>query len=36
MHAAEVSGIYQQQLAKVKDVLSAPPVREEYEVSIAP
>jgi hypothetical protein len=30
------SGFYQQQVAKVKDVLSAPLVREEYEVSIAP
>ena len=36
MDAAEVSGFYQQQVAKVKDVLSAPLVREEYEVSIAP
>ena len=36
MKAAEASGFYQQQVAKVKDVLAAPPVREEYEVSIAP
>jgi heme-degrading monooxygenase HmoA len=36
MRAAEVSGFYQQQVAKVKDVLAAPPVREEYEVSLAP
>ena len=36
MNAAEVSGFYQQQVAKMKDVLAAPPVREEYEVSIAP
>ena len=36
MKAAEVSGFYQQQVAKVKDVLAAPPVREEYEVSLAP
>ncbi len=36
MRAAEVSGFYQQQVAKMKDVLAAPPVREEYEVSLAP
>ena len=36
MRAAEASGFYQQQVAKVKDALAAPPVREEYEVSIAP
>jgi heme-degrading monooxygenase HmoA len=36
MRAAEASGFYQQQVAKVKDTLAAPPVREEYEVSIAP
>jgi len=36
MNAAEISGFYQQQVAKVKDFLSAPPAREEYEVSIAP
>jgi len=36
MRAAEVSGFYQQQVAKVKDVIAAPPVREEYEVVLAP
>jgi heme-degrading monooxygenase HmoA len=36
MRAAEISGFYQQQVAKVKDVLAAPPVREEYEVVLAP
>jgi len=36
MNAAEVSGFYQQQVAKMKDVLAAPPVREEYEVSLVP
>jgi heme-degrading monooxygenase HmoA len=36
MRAAEVSGFYQQQVAKMKDVLAAPPVREEYEVRLAP
>ena len=36
MRAAELSGFYQQQVAKVKDVIAAPPVREEYEVSLAP
>jgi heme-degrading monooxygenase HmoA len=36
MRAAEVSGFYQQQVAKVKDSLAAAPVREEYEVSLAP
>jgi heme-degrading monooxygenase HmoA len=36
MRAAEVSGFYQQQVAKVKDVLAGPPVREEYEVRLAP
>ena len=36
MLAAEASGFYQQQVAKFKDVLSAPPVREDYEVSVHP
>jgi heme-degrading monooxygenase HmoA len=36
MKAAEASGFYQQQVAKMKDVVAAPPVREEYEVSLAP
>jgi heme-degrading monooxygenase HmoA len=36
MRAAELSGFYQQQVAKVKDVIGGPPVREEYEVSLAP
>ena len=36
MTAAEASGFYQQQVAKFKDVLSAVPVRESYEVSVHP
>jgi heme-degrading monooxygenase HmoA len=36
MRAAEASGFYQQQVAKVKDVLAATPVKEEYEVRLAP
>jgi heme-degrading monooxygenase HmoA len=36
MMAGETSGYYQQQVAKFKDILSTPPVREAYEVSIAP
>ena len=34
MMAGESSGYFQQQLAKFKDVFSAPPVREQYEVSV--
>ena len=34
MIAGESSGYFQQQLAKFKDVFSAPPVREQYEVSV--
>ena len=34
MTAGENSGYYQQQLAKFKDVFSAPPVREAYDVSV--
>jgi heme-degrading monooxygenase HmoA len=34
MTAGENSGYYQQQLAKFKDVLSAPTVREAYEVTV--
>ena len=34
MLAAEASGFYQQQVAKFKDVLAAPPVKENYEVSV--
>jgi heme-degrading monooxygenase HmoA len=36
MTAAEASGFYQQQVAKFKDVLAGPPVKEAYEVSVAP
>ena len=36
MRAAEASGFYMQQVAKVKDVLAAPPVKEEYEVRLVP
>ena len=32
--AGESSGFYQQQVAKFKDLLGAPPVREAYEVSV--
>ena len=35
MVAAEASGFYQQQVVKFKDVLSGPPVKENYEVSVA-
>ena len=34
MIAGESSGYYQQQLAKFKDVFGAPPVREQYEVTV--
>jgi heme-degrading monooxygenase HmoA len=34
MTAAETSGHYQQQLAKFKGVFAAPPVREDYKVSV--
>ena len=36
MTAGETSGFYQQQVAKFKDIVSGPTVREAYEVSIAP
>ena len=36
MTASETSGYYQQQVAKFKDLVGAPPAREGYEVSIAP
>ena len=36
MTAAETSGFYQQQVAKFKDILSTPTVREAYEVSVQP
>jgi heme-degrading monooxygenase HmoA len=36
MTAGESSGFYQQQVAKFKDVLSATPVREAYEVTVQP
>ena len=36
MTAGETSGYYQQQVAKFKAVLSAPPVREAYEVTVKP
>jgi len=36
MTAGEASGFYQQQVAKFKDILSAPPVREAYEVTVRP
>ena len=36
MKAGEKSGYYQQQVAKFKDFLSAPPVREIYEASVQP
>jgi heme-degrading monooxygenase HmoA len=34
MMAGENSGYYQQQVAKFKDLFSAPPVREAYEVTV--
>ena len=34
MKAGEASGYYQQNVAKFKDVLAAPPVREQYEVAL--
>ncbi len=36
MLAAEASGHYQQQVAKFKDALAAPPAREAYEVTVQP
>jgi len=36
MTAGESSGHYRQQLAKFKDIFAAPPVREDYEVSVQP
>lgn len=36
MAAGEASGFYQQQVAKFKDILSATPVREAYEVTVQP
>jgi heme-degrading monooxygenase HmoA len=36
MTAGENSGYYQQQVAKFKDILGAPPVREAYEVTVQP
>jgi heme-degrading monooxygenase HmoA len=34
MTAGESSGFYQKQVAKFKDVFGAPPVREQYEVTV--
>lgn len=34
MTATKTSGAYLQRVAMLKDVLAAPPVREDYEVSI--
>ena len=34
MTASKTSGHYQQQLAKFKDIFAAPPLREDYEVSV--
>jgi heme-degrading monooxygenase HmoA len=36
MRAGETGGYYQQQVAKFKDLLAAPPVREDYEVVLQP
>ena len=33
-NATEQSGFYQEQVAKFKDLFTAPPIREGYEVSI--
>jgi quinol monooxygenase YgiN len=35
MQAGEASGYYQEQLAKFAPLLTAPPVREVYEVSVS-
>ena len=32
--AGETSGYFQQQLAKFKEIFGAPPVREQYEVTV--
>ena len=34
MTVGESSGYYQQQLDKFKDVFGAPPVREQYEITV--
>jgi heme-degrading monooxygenase HmoA len=34
MRAGESSGFYQKQVAKFKDIFGAPPVREQYEVTV--
>ncbi|MEW5830847.1 MAG: hypothetical protein AB1846_18300 [Chloroflexota bacterium] len=34
MLSGEASGYYQEQLAKFKDILTAAPIREEYEVAV--
>jgi heme-degrading monooxygenase HmoA len=34
--AGETSGHYLQQLAKFKDIFAAPPLREDYEISVQP
>lgn len=33
MQTGEASGYYQEQIAKFKDILTAAPVREEYEIA---
>jgi quinol monooxygenase YgiN len=35
MQASEASGYYQEQIAKFAPLLTAPPVREMYEVSVS-
>ena len=34
LKASENSGVYQEQVAKLRSVLAAPPVREIYEVTV--
>ena len=34
LKASETSGFYQEQVAKLKSVLAAPPVREIYELTV--
>ncbi len=34
LEACEASGYYREQLAKYKDAFSAPPIREQYEVTV--
>jgi quinol monooxygenase YgiN len=35
LHASEASGYYQEQIAKFAPLLTTPPVREVYEISVS-